>query len=237
MTSTGHRIGERRRAALDLLILISFAAIVIILVPVGRAAIGGSVGLKLLFLSRMVILLFVATGLLHRNGRGWRDLGLRRPPVWRSVAIVPVGLLVIGVLVGGAKALLARAGYAGADYAAFAPLRGHFAEYLFWLLPVTIGSAAFGEEMIFRGFVRDRFECLMGGTRLATGMAILCQAIVFSLGHAYQGAGGVITTFLVGFLLGVVWWIARRNLWPGIILHAILDGSALTAIYLGLPIS
>lgn len=91
--------------------------------------------------------------------------------------------------------------------------------------------------MIFRGFMLDAFERILGGQRQATVLAILLQAIVFALVHAYQGVGGIATTGIVGLLLGIVWWVAGRNLWPGIIIHTILDGSALTAIFFGLPTS
>lgn len=226
---------DRRGAALDLVILIAAAFLLITVFGTGRAVIGGSAYLKALFLSRTVTLLLIATWLLHRGGRGWRDVGLRTPPLWRSVAVVPIGLVAIGTAVAMAKMLLARAGYPYADYSAFHPLRGNIIEYLFWLIPVTVGSAAFGEEMIFRGFLLDAFRRVLGRGHWATLLAIVLQATVFSLVHAYQGVGGVVTTGIVGLLLGVTWLVSGKNLWPGIIIHALLDGSAMTAVFLGLP--
>ena len=226
---------DRRGAVSDLVILIAAAFLLITLLGTGRAVIGGSAYLKALFLSRTIAVLLIATWLLHRGGRGWRDVGLRTPPLWRSIAIIPIGLIAIGIAVATAKSLLAKAGYPAADYSAFRPLRGNIAEYLFWLVPVTIGSAALGEEMIFRGFLVDAFRRVLGQGRWATLSAILLQAAVFSLVHAYQGVGGIVTTGIVGLLLGVTWQGSGKNLWPGIIIHALLDGSAMTAVFLGLP--
>ncbi len=227
----------RRTATIDLLVLVSAAIMLTVLIGPGRAVFGGSLVVKIVFLGRMGVFLLIATWLLHRQHRTWRDVGLRSLPWWRLIAAVPIGLIAISMAVATAKMLLIRAGYPVADYSAFRPLRGNLAEYLFRLLPVTLGSAAFGEEMIFRGFMLDAFERLLGGERLATILAILLQATAFSLFHAYQGVGGMVTTAIVGFLLGVIWWAARRNLWPGVIIHAILDGSAMTAIFLGMPVN
>lgn len=117
----------------------------------------------------------------------------------------------------------------------FKPIRGNLPEYLFWLLPVTLGTAAMGEEMLFRGFVTDAL-CSLVRTRgaAAAAVAIAIQAIIFGCLHYYQGAGGCITAGAVGLALGITWLIAGRNLWAGIVIHALLDGSAMTAIYLGL---
>jgi membrane protease YdiL (CAAX protease family) len=219
-----------------LVILIAAAFLLITMLDTGRAVIGGSAYLKALFLGRTVALLLIATWLLHRRNRNWRDVGLRTPPLWRSLAIIPIGLVAIGIAVATAKSLLASAGYSAADYSAFRPLRGNVAEYLFWLVPVAVGSAAFGEEMIFRGFLLDAFRRCLGEGRWATLSAIVLQAAVFSLVHAYQGVGGVVTTGVVGLLLGVTWLTSGRNLWSGIVIHALLDGSAMTAVFLGLPI-
>lgn len=229
---------ETRRPAADLVMLVVAAAVLINILSPGQAVIGGSVALKLLFLSRNALLLLLCTWMLRRQGRGWVDLGLRRPLWRRLVVVVPLGLLLIMAVLALVKAALAHAGMGSANYAAFAPLRGNLAEYLFWLLPVTVGSAAFGEEMIFRGFILDVIERLVGSPgRWATLIAVVGQSVLFGLLHSYQGVGGVVTTAMIGLTLGIVWWVAGRNLWPGIIIHALLDGTAMTAIFLGMKVT
>jgi uncharacterized protein len=106
--------------------------------------------------------------------------------------------------------------------------------YLFWVLPVTIGTAAFGEELIFRGFITNALQRLLGGSGIrAVFTALTAQAVIFGGPHFYQGIGGMITVGVTGLALGLTWLIAGRNLWAGIAIHALLDGSAMTAIYLG----
>ena len=153
---------DTRRPATDLVVLVVAAVVLINVLSPGQAVIGGSVALKLLFLSRTALLLLLCTWMLRRQGRSWADLKLRRPLWWRLVVVIPLGLLLIMAVLALVKAALAHAGTGSANYAALAPLRGNLAEYLFWLLPVTVASAAFGEEMIFRGFILDAIERLVG---------------------------------------------------------------------------
>jgi len=64
-------------------------------------------------------------------------------------------------------------------------------------------------------------------------VAVAAQATIFGALHFYQGVSGVIMAAAIGLALGLTWLISGRNLWAGIVIHAIIDGSAMTAIYLG----
>lgn len=50
--------------------------------------------------------------------------------------------------------------------------------------------------------------------------------------HLYQGLGGALMTGAVGVLFGVLYLVMKRNLWPLIIAHGIIDTLTLTQIYL-----
>lgn len=87
---------------------------------------------------------------------------------------------------------------------------------------VAISSTAgFVEELIFRGYLQTQFRCF----GLPTGLAIVAQALMFALGHVYQGFNAVITIFFFAVLFGVIaaW---RKSLRPGMIGHAWFDMAA-----------
>ena len=44
---------------------------------------------------------------------------------------------------------------------------------------------------------------------------------------------GVAITGFMGFLLGALYLLVRRNLWVGILVHGFIDTISLTAVYLG----
>lgn len=89
-------------------------------------------------------------------------------------------------------------------------------ESLAWI-PLAL-SAGFCEELAFRGYLQKQFQAITG----SAGWAVLLQAIVFGVGHLYEGVGpvGRITLFGVLFGLLAVW---RKSLRPGMIAHAWSD--------------
>ena len=89
-------------------------------------------------------------------------------------------------------------------------------ESLAWI-PVAL-SAGFCEEVAFRGYLQKQFEAITG----SAGWAVVIQAVVFGVGHFYEGVGpvGRITLFGVLFGLLAVW---RKSLRPGMITHAWSD--------------
>ncbi|MDB5446566.1 MAG: Abortive infection protein [Phenylobacterium sp.] len=228
--------GERTPAgaALDLVVILAATALLLSLFPASHAASFGLVR-RLLVPGRLLLLVLLATVLLRRRGGRWRDLGLRRPGrPW----LAPV--LVIGGFVGGELA-------AGVTAQLLFPLlhltapavppflqraQGHLGEYLYWMIPVTWGSAAFGEEMLFRGFVLDRLDELLG--RRAIGAAVLLQGLLFGAAHAYLGASGAIIAGVLGLVLGSAFVLGGRNLWPCIVIHGLVDSTSITAVFLGL---
>jgi membrane protease YdiL (CAAX protease family) len=89
-------------------------------------------------------------------------------------------------------------------------------ESLVWI-PVAL-SAGFCEELAFRGYLQKQFEAMTG----SVGWAILFQAIVFGVGHLYEGVSEVARIMLFGVLFGLL-ALWRKSLRPGMIAHAWSD--------------
>lgn len=89
-------------------------------------------------------------------------------------------------------------------------------ESLVWI-PVAL-SAGFCEEVAFRGYLQKQFQVLTGNA----GWAVLFQAIVFGIGHLYEGVGPVARITLFGVLFGLL-ALWRKSLRPGMIAHAWSD--------------
>ena len=185
--------------------------------------------------ARMLFLVLAATLLLRWSGASWRDVGLPRPASWwRTSGLVVGGYVAVGLMFALTTQLLLPAlGVAPKTISLFAALEGNAAEYLYWLLPVAWGSAAFGEELVFRGYLQSRLQSAMGGAKGAAAAALLLQGLIFGALHAYQGLGGAIIAGTTGLVLGGVYLAARKNLWAPIILHGLVDTVTLTAVFLG----
>ncbi len=216
--------------------LLLFLVLAAVLIPAlsPSATVGHGLVVKLFFLARILVLLAAATWFLRIQHRTWADVGLRKPHWWKTLFAIPLGAGAAAIAVGVVSALVYRAGVHAADYGMFAPLRGNLGEYLFWGILVTWGTAAFGEELLFRGFVLRSVKLALGGSeQFATTGAVVIQAIIFGALHFYQGPGGVATAGAIGLVLGFVWLFTDRNLWAGIVIHGLFDFASMTALYLG----
>ena len=80
-------------------------------------------------------------------------------------------------------------------------------------------TVAFCEELIYRGFVQRVFEDSAAG-RAYAAMAI--SAILFAVGHIYQGRKGVVATGALGFVLSIV-RILTGSLLPCVVAHFAAD--------------
>jgi membrane protease YdiL (CAAX protease family) len=89
-------------------------------------------------------------------------------------------------------------------------------ESLVWI-PVAL-SAGFCEEVAFRGYLQKQFQAITGSAR----WAVLFQAIVFGIGHLYEGVGAAGRIMLFGVLFGLL-ALWRKSLRPGMIAHAWSD--------------
>jgi uncharacterized protein len=89
---------------------------------------------------------------------------------------------------------------------------GPVSAILWLILSITAGIC---EEFVFRGYLQKQFSAL---TRSVAG-GILLSALVFSVGHLYEGAVRAIVIGIFGVMLGVLAHY-RRSLAPGMIAHA-----------------
>ena len=122
------------------------------------------------------------------------------------------------------------------DEKAFAEVKGNLPLFLM-LLPSIWLFAAFGEEFLYRGYLLTRFTQLLGGGSAAVMLAIVGQAVLFGLGHWYQGPVGMFPIFVGALLTGTVSVAWGRNLWPAMIAHGLVDTLGFTMLYLGQPLS
>lgn len=178
-----------------------------------------------------VLLPLVAAGhFLRRERVAWRSLLVGTRLGWQQVlGYALLAVVAAYVLVIAAEAVMERFGLPLPDYSGFQQLlEGNLVMYLWFLLPVTWGSAAFGEELLVRGFLLHRLEGLAGTTA-----ALFLQAIIFAVAHFYQGLGGVITVFLVALVFGAVYLRCGRSLLPLFIAHGVVDTVGITAFYMG----
>jgi len=95
-------------------------------------------------------------------------------------------------------------------------LPGKPVEIVLWIV-VSI-SAGISEEIAFRGYFQRQFGALTG----SRWIALWLQAVLFGIGHGYQGAQAMVRIALFGVMFGLL-ALWRNSLRPGIIAHAWTD--------------
>ena len=182
--------------------------------------------------SIQIFLLAFSSLSLWLRGLSWRDVGLRRSKAWWKVALLAVlAALLIAIVVNLVTAPFVQRFVSGsANNSRFANIRGNFVALLGWLA-VAWTLAAFGEEMIFRGYLMNRLADLVGRTRTGWVISLFGSSLIFGLGHGYQGAAGIINTATIGLLLGTLYLVTKRNLWVNIICHGLIDSISLITLY------
>jgi membrane protease YdiL (CAAX protease family) len=227
--------GSKWWLAGEVALVLTVTAASLAALPVTRVIEGGLLEHALMLL-RMIVLLGAATWLLRRTGHSWSDVGLSRPKSWwRVAALVAAGYAMLAVVMMVLlPAALQLAGASPPKLAAFAALKNNLLQYLFFAIPVSLGTAAFIEEMFARGYLLNRLAQIFGPGRSAHWwLAAIAQGVLFGIAHSYQGLGGVIVTSMIGILFGALYLIGRRNLWACIILHGLIDLVTMTAFFLG----
>lgn len=180
---------------------------------------------------------------LRRRGEGWSSFGLIPLKGIRTKLMVLPQALLVFVFFAAAVAGVLKGGEAlGWEFLKTIPegvevrwgdVEGNLPMLLLWL-GIVWTAAAFGEEMFFRGFLVTRAMTLIQGVPLAAVFAVILPALLFGLGHFYyQGLRGLITTAAIGIAFGTAFLLLKRNLWPIVLVHGVIDTINFVVLYLG----
>jgi len=169
------------------------------------------------------------------RGSTWSDFGLARPKSWGRTILMGVGVTIGLTIVGALLLSLIQFAFPTpqADFSRMDFLHNDLPNLILNVVAMWF-TAGFFEELLWRGYLMNRLVDLLGNkTKLAWAISLVGSAIIFGLGHTYQGLGGVIKITTMGFLFGAAFLTTRRNLWPVIITHAVLDTIGFVQIYFG----
>ena len=118
------------------------------------------------------------------------------------------------------------------DFSVFEVYKGNLPAAMGLLVYIWI-SAAFGEEIVFRGYLMRQFTKFLGSSKISLVINILLFGVVFGCVHAYQGITGQIVAGITGMLLAIIFHIRKNDLWFNIAVHGFVDTVALVFMYYG----
>jgi len=165
------------------------------------------------------------------TGLPWRDLGFRRPKSW---ALLIAG----GIIAGVAEKLFSKTVMMpllhAPDINAHYQFLVHNTHALWQMLFTSIVFAGFFEEVIARGFLFERLGKFIGTSRGALVATILFTSALFGAAHyPEQSWMGVEQAGIFAIIDGII-FVATRQLWFLVVMHAAFDIVACLIIYFGL---
>lgn len=88
--------------------------------------------------------------------------------------------------------------------------------------------------MFFRGFLITRFRAAFASLPFSLVLAVVLAAAIFGYGHFYyQGVRGIVSAGAIGLALGALYLVCKKNLWPLVLAHGLVDSLVFTALYAG----
>jgi membrane protease YdiL (CAAX protease family) len=176
-----------------------------------------------IFPSKVPYLLLLAWISVRARGVRWRDVGFRPFTSWGRLAVVGivagVGIELLELFC--TQPIIARITRQMPDLSSFDRIAGNV-KWLSISLVLTWTLFAFGEELVFRGYLMNRFADLIGRSRAGWTIALVLANLVFGLSHFHQGITGVIENFIDGIILGAL-FLKYGNLAVPIIAHGVTD--------------
>lgn len=180
-----------------------------------------------------VVLLLLGSISLWLRGSGWRAIGLRRPKSWPRTVLIGVAIAVAWQTLDlyALTPLLTRITGHTPDVVIFSSLIGNVRQLIYWIA-VSWTFAAFGEEMVYRGYLLNRTADVGSCGPIRWIIAAIVSSAFFALGHSYQGLAGMIDVGLSALVPIAAYFATGRNLWVPIILHGTGDTLGFVLIFL-----
>lgn len=159
---------------------------------------------------------------------GWSDVGLYRPESWsKTIKLALVAFLIVQIV-----------GFLQFALSDSPPDLSSYEQRLtpLWLLRwivISWTTAAFGEEVIYRGFYMKQIARLFDEQKRSSWViGLVLSSIGFGLVHFHQGPGGMLGAGFVGLVYGIFYLRAGRNLWVPIIAHGLTGTTRFILLYL-----
>ena len=184
----------------------------------------------------IISLVIIAATYLEFSGKPFSALGFYREKFTAKNLLVLAPLVAFGLFVFYVIALVPAIELLTGvpiDYSIMEPLKGDLPTTVIWLL-IVWASAAFGEEIIFRGFLMRQFVKFFGDSKISLAINILLVCGFFGYMHMQQGITGQPVTATMGGLFSMLFYQRKYDLWFMVVVHGTFNTLGILSFYFGL---
>ena len=189
-----------------------------------------------LFIPTIVILGMIAISLLVRH-EGIVSLGFRKNKnMFRMIGVVLFSVCIWQLIqIGFTMPILNHLTGTTQDLGAFTELKGNLSQLLMYLF-FSWTLAAFGEEIVYRGYLQRRISDLLGENTIGLILMIGISSLLFGIAHTEQGMIGVVVTTLDALFFSWLKMKFENNLWASILAHGFSNSVGLIVFFFAGPI-
>ncbi|WP_276389617.1 CPBP family intramembrane glutamic endopeptidase [Eudoraea chungangensis] len=191
---------------------------------------------RTIFENIIISIIIIIANYIEYKGKPFSALGFYRnrftvKNIFVFAPLVAFGLFVfyVFVIVPGIEMLTG----VPIDYSSMGQLKGNLLTTISWVLIVWI-TAAFGEEIIFRGYFMRQFVKFFGESKISLLINILIFSSFFGYMHMQQGITGQIVAGSTGALLSLIFYLRKYDLWFNVMVHGFFNTLGLLSFYYGL---
>lgn len=190
--------------------------------------------LGLLPISKTPYLFLLGWISIRLRGQRWRDVGLKLDQPFPKLLVIGIvgGVAMEALELFATQPVLTKILGQGPDLHQLQRLIGNTQLLILGIVLAWV-LAAFGEELVYRGYLTNRLAGIFGGSKTAWIVAAILITLLFGLAHFPQGPTGIIENVIDGAILAALYFATGRNLWAPIIAHGIQDTVDVLLIYLG----
>ena len=179
-----------------------------------------------------ILISIVFTILLFRAGLPLNRFGFGIRPDLKQLLMAVAAIVLLRLFAWGLEPFIAELVGGSRNLERFSDVEGSTSS-LIGLLMMSWTIAAFGEEFIYRIVLMRGISFIFNDTRQAHIAAVVIQAVMFGLIHAYQGPAGIVGSTFSGLVFGAVTVASRWSIWPSAIAHGTNNTIGIIALYMG----
>lgn len=236
-TKIGQLLNTNRIVKISEILLVFILAFALIKILTPYAGDNQLMKFGIIWCANILMISLVWLGIKLR-GQKWSDFGLTfgRIRLKESFRIFLLSLLVcILGLAGYMLGTLIMANISGMPESADMSVYEYLHNNIFMLILTLIGVyiiSSFGEEVVYRAFLINRISELGLDTKYGKIATVLISAVIFGLVHYEWGPTGMVSTGLMGLVLGICYMKLKKKLWILVLAHAYMDTLLLVQVYL-----
>lgn len=179
-----------------------------------------------------ILIAVIFTIILHRTGLPLNRFGFGNRPDLRQLFLAIAAIVILRLFAYGIEPFIEELIGSSRNLERFSDVEGSKSS-LVSLLIMNWTIAAFGEEFIYRIVLMRGISFIFNDTRQAHIAAVVIQAVMFGLIHAYQGPAGIVGSTFSGLVFGAVTVASRWSIWPSAIAHGTNNTIGIIALYMG----